>query len=242
MGTVFLADYGFAPYVNYAESFLAQIGTTFDGTALKLTTGKQVEGGLKFQPTWFKGLFTVAYFEINQQNVLTTDLQHIGFSVQTGAVRSTGLEFEAKAEITKGLNLIASYTHVNPIVTQSNDGNVGKVLQGTSRDLASLWVDYNVDYGWLSGWRFAGGARYVGPNFGDAANIIEVPGYTLYDAMVSYKLVNLSRHFEGLTASINGTNLANKRLSSNAATSQTLAGMATGELYLGRYVITGSSR
>ena len=211
IGAVFLADYGFAPYASYAESFLPQVGATFSGTGLRPATGNQYEGGLKWQPTWFKGLFTVAYFDITQQNVLTTDLAHIGFSVQTGEVHSTGVEFEVKAEITKGLNLIASYTHINPIVTQSNDGNVGNVLNQVSRDLASLWVDYEADHGWLNGWRFAAGARYVGPSFGDAANTIAVPGYTLYDAMIGLKLAALNPQLKGWTAAVNGTNLLNTR-------------------------------
>ena len=210
-GLTYVTDIGLAPYVSYSESFLPQAGATLGGTPFRPSTGTQYEAGIKYQPAGSQSYITLAGFQLTQQNVLTTDPQSPNYSVETGQIRSRGVEVEVKANIAKGLNVIASASHVNPIVTKSNDTPIGKRPTDAVRDLASLWVDQSFEDGRLQGLRIAAGVRYVGPNFGDVDNTTRVPGYTLFDAALRYRLGELSNKLERWNLSVNATNIANTR-------------------------------
>ena len=49
---------------------------------------------------------------------------------------------EAQANLARGLNLIGTFTHLDPIVTSANDGTVGNTVGGVPKNTASGWVDY----------------------------------------------------------------------------------------------------
>jgi iron complex outermembrane recepter protein len=65
-------DNGIAPYIQYTESFQPQSGVTFGGGSFTPTTGQQEEAGIKYQPN-AKSLYTLAAYNLLQQNVLTPD-------------------------------------------------------------------------------------------------------------------------------------------------------------------------
>src|SRR5262249_22153690 len=122
-GLTYLFDNGLAPYVSYSESFqptAAREGKTANKTALKPTTGQQIEGGIKYQPPGTAALFTAAVFDIKQQNVTTTDPSNTAFKVQTGEVESRGFEVEAKISVTRHFNVAAAYTYLDVKNIQSN--------------------------------------------------------------------------------------------------------------------------
>ncbi len=50
----------------------------------------------------------------------------------------------------------------------------------------------------------------VGSSWGDEANTLKVPGYTLIDAAVHYDIPNISNTMDNLRLALNVTNLANK--------------------------------
>jgi iron complex outermembrane receptor protein len=202
VGVVYLFDFGLAPYVNYAESFLPITGTAFGGTPFKPTTGKQYEAGARYTFPGTKTMLTFAAFDVTQQNVLTLDPGHPGFNVQTGEIRSRGYETELTANLANGVNLVASYTRQDLEVTKTNTAaNLGKTPVLTPKDLASAYLDYTIPYGVLAGLGFGAGVRYVGSTFMDDANTARNDPYTLYDAGIHYQMKN------GVTAAVNVTNL-----------------------------------
>ncbi len=87
---------GVAPYASYATAFVPQAGTAFDGSPFTPAESDQVEVGVKYQPPDSNSLYTIALFNLNQRNALTADPDpaHAGFSVQSGRLRSRGLEIE----------------------------------------------------------------------------------------------------------------------------------------------------
>jgi iron complex outermembrane receptor protein len=198
---------GIAPYVSYATSFQPQAGSTFDGTPFQPTRGKQYEVGVKFQPKGYNALFTLAAFDLRQQNVETLDDDHPGFMTQTGEIRSRGFEAEARMSLTDSLNLIASYAYLNQTVTAAapDDPSLGKTPPtGSPTNMASLWLDYTLHGGELRGLGFGGGLRYIGAAVGDTANTFKVPSHFLVDAAVYYDVRNW--HF-----AINANNLFNRQ-------------------------------
>ena len=210
---------GISPYIAYATSFQPTIGVTASQSPLIPTTGKQVEIGVKYQPVGTNLLLTAALFEMNQQNVTTTDPNNIGFNVQTGAARSQGAELEATASLTDGLKLVGSYAYTDTRVTQTNIANqLGKHLIIQPMNQAALWLDYTFQQGQLGGFGFGGGARYIGDSYGDAANTILIPGYTLFDAAVHYDLSYLNPQWRGVKLAVNATNLFDKYYVSSCTT------------------------
>lgn len=207
-GIVYLFDNGLAPYASYSESFLPVVGITADNSQLDPEVGKQYEVGLKYEPPGANSLYTLALFDLTKRNA-TENVA--GFSRQEGEVRSQGVELEAKTEISKGFNLIGSYTWNDVEVKKSETGNKGNTPFRIPEHMASIWADYIVQGGLLEGLRLGGGARYVGSTFGDSANSFKVDSYSVVDALVAYPLGKLDASLDGLEVSLNATNLFDEK-------------------------------
>ena len=164
VGLTYLLGGGLAPYAVYATSFQPTVGTTATGTPFVPTTGELYEVGIKYQPPGIKALFTLAAYDLTQQNVLTPDPAQPAFLVQTGEVRSRGFEAEAKMSLSERVDVIASYTRTDAVVTKANPvtGTVGKHPVNIPDQTAALWGFYKMPYGPLAGLGFGGGVRHVG--------------------------------------------------------------------------------
>ena len=206
----YVFDSGVAPYVAFSRSFLPSLGTAFGGAALAPTFGSEYEAGIKYQPTGTNILLTAAAFDEREQNYLTPDPNHIGFNIQTGQVHIRGLEFEAKASLTERLNVVAAYTVTDAHVVGGNPTTAGKRLNPIPYDQVALFADYTLHTGALSGFGFGGGVRYVGVSFGDLANTLVIPSYTLFDATLHYDLEKLNPEWKGARLAVNAQNIANK--------------------------------
>jgi iron complex outermembrane recepter protein len=204
-GLVYLFDNGIAPYASYTTSFEPQIGTMANGAAFVPTTGQQYEAGVKYQPPGMNSFFTAAIYQLTEQNVPTVDPNNPTFDIQTGEIRTRGVELSAHANLAPGFNVIAAYGYANPIVTKSTpeSDDLGKVPINVPRNLASVWADYTVQNGPGAGLAFGGGVRFVGDTYGDPENTLKVAPYTLFDAALSYDLSKLKPNLKGLTASLN---------------------------------------
>lgn len=218
-GLLYLFDNGLAPYVSYATSFEPVSGVDIRGTPFVPSTAEQYEIGLKYQPEGLDALFTFAAFDIRQQNVLTQDVL-TGLNVQQGEVRSRGLEFEARGNVTRNLELIAAVTFLDTEVTDaSNPADVGKRPPAVPNYFSSFWASYTFDAGAFNGLMVAGGLRVVGPSYADPANLLEFEGYTLVDAALSYDLGVLNETLKGFKATLNVTNLLDTEYYSSCSSS-----------------------
>jgi iron complex outermembrane recepter protein len=210
-GGVYQFDSGIAPYASYSKSFQPQIGASFSGQAFQPTRGEQYEVGVKYQPKGYNSFVTVSAFHLDQNNVNTTDPAHPGFSVQTGQVRSRGFEIEGHAEFGNGLEVIGAYTYTNLLNTKSNSTSLDKVPAGIPRNAASLWADYTMQRGALAGLQFGGGVRYLGGSYGNTTNTFMTASATLVDLAVRYDLGRALPAMMGWSASLNATNLLDRR-------------------------------
>ncbi|GAB5097895.1 TonB-dependent siderophore receptor [Caballeronia sp. HLA56] len=191
-GLVYLFDSGFAPYVSYSTSFQPGLGSTFDGSALKPTTGQSVEAGVKYQPKNQKSFAMVSVYNIKQKNVVEPDFDHPegNFVVQTGGIRVRGIELSGLADLGGGLSLTAAYTYMDGKITDSDQGYAGNRAANVPHNMASLWLDKTLQTGPLKGLGFGGGVRYIGSQFGDQANTIQLASTTLFDAAVHYDIAH----------------------------------------------------
>lgn len=227
-GLIYNFENGLAPYVSYSTSYNPIIGVNAAGELLLPETAKQSEVGLKYQPPGLDARFGISLFDLKRQNALTSDPNNTFFQIQNGEVTSRGIELEALANITRDFKVVASYTNYELFVSKDLDPTlIGTVPTAKPREVASLWMDYTFRDGWLDGFGFGGGVRYVGSTFADTANTFVVPSVVLGDLAAHYEWAQNWR------AAINVVNIADTQYVASC-------GVITSCFYGDRRRITGS--
>ncbi|KVA10318.1 TonB-dependent receptor [Burkholderia latens] len=193
IGLTYQGDGGVSPYVSYSTSFDPVIGVRMYGGGLpQPTRGKQIEAGLRWQPPGRNLMLTAAVYRIDQTNVVTpapSNLDPTGTSsVQTGKVRSRGIELSAVGNMTRELSVVASYVYQDVKNVQANDASLNNwpVAVPLPRQMASLWTDWTWHTGALSGAGIGVGVRYQSALAGAPDNGLTVPSVTLYDLAMHY--------------------------------------------------------
>ncbi|MDO9002584.1 MAG: TonB-dependent siderophore receptor [Aquabacterium sp.] len=198
-GLLYIADNGWTPYLSYSESFQPLTGTDIAGAPFKPQRGSQWEAGVKFQPLDSRMLYTLAVYDLYDENRKTAHPTDPTYSVQMGKVHVKGLELEARGPLNRQWDWIGSYAYTDAVVAESNTkiaifdlngtsiGSVaekGTHLSGTPKHMASSWLTYGIPFG-PGRFKVGAGARYIGTST-DGTDRNKVPAVTLIDAMVSY--------------------------------------------------------
>ncbi|MGK3115708.1 ferrichrome porin FhuA [Candidatus Pantoea formicae] len=214
-GLNYVFDNGIAPYFSYSEAFIPNSGSTWEGQAFDPSRAKQYEAGVKYVPKDRPIVVTAAVYELTKTKNLTADPDptHQFASVQSGEIRSRGVELEAKAALNANINMTASYTYTDAEYTEDT------VLKGRTpvqvpKHMASLWGDYTFHETALSGVTLGAGVRYVGESKGlyaendqngsNSNQNFDVAAYTTVDAAIKYDLARF-----GLPGSTVGVNINN---------------------------------
>ncbi|NIC06704.1 TonB-dependent siderophore receptor [Billgrantia bachuensis] len=206
-GLLYLFDNGVAPYLSYSTAFTPTSFVDAEGDLLPPMEGKQIETGLKYQPAGTQDRYSVALFQINQENVATKEQPTDPYRA-VGEIQSEGLELEAYTHLTDNLRLQASYSYTDITYKRSDDGNEGNRAIYAPRHQASLWGHYAFDSGLLTGLDAGLGVRHYADIQADRANTAEVPEYTLVDATLGYDLGRVG--LDGMSARLNVTNLTDE--------------------------------
>jgi iron complex outermembrane recepter protein len=111
IGLVYLLSPEFSLYGSYSEGFLPLSGTDFYGNAFAPEQSQSAEIGLKFQLGKVSG--TLALFDADKSNILTSDPINVGFSAPLGKARSQGLELDLQSMLTDSLQAILSYSYLD---------------------------------------------------------------------------------------------------------------------------------
>jgi iron complex outermembrane receptor protein len=198
---------GFTPYLSYGESFIPVVARTWSGAPLDPQQGRMYELGFKYAPNGANFAINGAIFDIAENNRLSSDPDHVGFSVQTGAVTSKGGEIEFTGKVTENLKIVTGYSYTeavydDPSPTAAAMAVYGNQIESIPKHLASFWGVWEFDQPWLKGWSAGAGVRYIGESW-DSKDIYEIPSVTLIDAMVAYE----EEHWRW---QLNGSNLEDK--------------------------------
>lgn len=145
---------------------------------------------MRYMPEGSDNMLSVAVYDLTRTNDLVTDPSDSLFNAQLGQVRSRGVELEARTRIGRNMNLIAGYAYTDARTVKSSPvtpEKVGKRSDGVPFNQFSLWGDYSFGKFGLPGLKMGSGVRYVDSTLGSAMGAaVEVPSFTLLDAMVSY--------------------------------------------------------
>lgn len=200
-------DNGLSPYISYSESFSPNSNIDENGDLIESSEAEQYELGLKYQPIGTRDQYSIAAFQIDQDNTANY-IQDIMAYRAVGSTRSRGVEFEARKQFNDNFHVSASYTYTDVDIQKAEDGTEGLTHVATPEHMASLWGSYGFQEGPLTGLTTGLGVRYIGESWANAANTLEVPDYTLVDASISYDLSEIG--VRGLSAQLNANNLLDK--------------------------------
>ena len=176
-------------YASYSTSFNPDPfnSTTVDGEIIEPSTAAQYEIGVKGE--FFDGNLTttLAFYQIDLDNVATTDPNNPDFSIAAGEVSSRGIELDIVGEILPGWKLIANYAYTDAEISESNDFPEGNKLENVPENSASFWTTYQFQQGTLRGLGFGAGVFFVGDRQGDIENTVTLPSYVRTDAAIFYR-------------------------------------------------------
>lgn len=185
LGALYETAFGLAPYVSYSASFEPQAGTTFDGMAFEPVTGRQYEGGIKYQPPGLSALFTLSAYDLRRQKVPVGDPRAGSAGIpanaqtQIGEIRVRGVEIEGRGELFPGFDIVVAGSYTDAMITQgvpavapsaTSSGTpttTGTRQLGTPKWLASSFLSYDfgrgtADTSMLGGLTIGAGVRHVG--------------------------------------------------------------------------------
>lgn len=189
-GVNYLFDNGVTPYFSYSESFEPSSQADALGKPFAPSKGKQYEAGVKYVPNERPIVITGAVYQLTKTNNLMADPAGSFFSVEGGEIRARGVEVEAKAALSASVNVVGSYTYTDAEYTTDTNYK-GNTPAQVPKHMASVWGDYTMFDGALSGLTLGTGVRYTGSSKGDPANTFTVGSYTLVDALIRYDLARV---------------------------------------------------
>ena len=191
VGLVYQPTKNLSLYTSYTRAFKPnEFALAVGGRPLEPETATQYEVGVKGELLDGKLTATLAAYEITKNNVSTTDLNNIDFSIAAGEVKSRGIELDIAGEILPGWNVIASYSHNDAYVSEDQSLPVGNGLVNAPRNSASLWTTYQIQKGNLQGLGFGGGLFFVGDREATLPNNITIPSFVRTDATIFYRRDN----------------------------------------------------
>jgi iron complex outermembrane receptor protein len=150
-------------YALYDQAFVPQGGFDYYGNKFDPITGDNREAGIKRD--WFGGRWntTVSAYRITKNNVLTSDPEHINFSIQLGQTQTQGVELDVTGRIIEGLDVTINYAYTDSKVTEDTDPTrVGVAVAGTTRHIQNTWVSYAIQSGFFKGLGLSLGYQYQG--------------------------------------------------------------------------------
>jgi catecholate siderophore receptor len=204
------AAFEFKPTAD--QTYYIAYGTSFDPSAeaLTLTTKTANLGPVKAQSyeTGAKEsllggglLLSAALFRTQVNNAQTNDPDNPTLTILNGDQRVDGLELQANGHLTKNWELVAGYSLLDgKTVSSGTAAYVGKEIPNVAHDQLNLWTEYYLPFGIEVG----GGGNWLGQRFADSGEMAHVPGYVVWNAMVSYKVT------ANVSLQLNGLNLFNR--------------------------------
>lgn len=223
-GMVYNPIKDFALYGQYSTA-VDPVGTLITTSAaqkdFKLTTGKQIEVGIK-QTLWGgRAEWTIAGYQIVKNNLLTSDPIHPGVVQQVGQQSSRGIEASVGLTMDGGLRidanvalLRAKYDNYTQFVGGALLGYAGNVPVNVPQQVSNIWATWD----FAPDWSINGGVQIAGKTFADSANTLSIPAYTIVNAGLRWKPDART------TVALRVTNLLDKAYATSGETGQWLLG------------------
>ncbi len=181
-------------YASYSKSFQPSaeafpLAANNAQIAPEQTSNREI--GAKFDFFDGKASATASLFRLERTNIKFTD-PATNRLVPIGTQRTDGLELTFSGDLSHGWQVWSGYAYLDAEVTSSPARDAGQPVQGkrptlTPKHSANLWLTKALG----NGLRAGAGLNYVADRFANPGNTVTLPGNTLVDAMVGYKVAGL---------------------------------------------------
>ncbi len=198
IGAVYEINPYITPYISYttgqdpAGSNIFLVNAS-PGQTFSLSSSSQVEGGVKVSAPGSRAEFTLAIYDINRKNVLTTN--GLDNAVPVGSESSKGAEFSGDVRVTDHWNINANvaydearygtFAFVDAVTGDYVDAN-GNELPNAPKWEGNVWTSYDRVAGLPL--QLGGGLRVVGSREGDYGNTIKLESYTTINLYATYHM------------------------------------------------------
>ncbi|MDH5857095.1 TonB-dependent receptor [Lampropedia aestuarii] len=186
VGLMWEAAPGWNAYVQYATAAdppSGSLSTASFADAINnsdLTTGRQLEVGLKNEFWDGKATSTLAVFQIKRKNISTQDLDNSSITYLVGQQSSKGIEWTAGWQPNSDFSMLGNLAYVKPQYdnyVQNGFSLAGKQPVGMPQWVGNLWGQYQLTPSVSLG----AGLRAVASSYVNQVNTLKRPGYTLLD-------------------------------------------------------------
>ncbi|NTX31943.1 TonB-dependent receptor [Burkholderia pyrrocinia] len=180
----------YAQYTTGAEGLGSLVTLSASQANYRLATGEQWEAGVKQTLLDGRAYWTFAVYDITKRNLLGTDPVNPALRQQVGRQSSRGIELTGGARLPHGWTIDANvallrarYDAFNQAAGGTTVSRAGNVPSNVPQQTANLWL------GWAFAerWQANAGVRHVGATYGDDANRLQVPSYTVFDASLRWQ-------------------------------------------------------
>jgi len=187
LGLTWLASPSMSFYAMYSGGFAPNAGVDAQGAAFPSERSRAQELGFKLDRPGRH--LTLALFNIDKSNILTTDPSSASDSIAAGKANSRGLELDARVKLSERVKGQLSYAYTRTrIAEDSNAAMVGVPLINTPRHSGSALLMYEQPLSDTSGYGFGGGVTHVGTRSGNSVGTFELPAYTTVQAMAYWQV------------------------------------------------------
>lgn len=161
-----------------------------------LTKGRQFEIGSKFDYLDGRGSATVAAYKITRKNLAIADQNNPGTTIPVGQQSSSGVEIATSVKVMPNFLVSANLAYTDAQyddfienVSGKAVSRVGNMPGNVPKVVSNLWLTWDVNAKLQVGLD----ARYVSKRFGNTANTVWDPAYTLLGASVRYQFTPQTR-------------------------------------------------
>ncbi|UWZ92580.1 TonB-dependent receptor [[Pasteurella] aerogenes] len=166
-------SHALAPYFSYSESFIPETAQ------YKPTEGRQYEVGIKYLPSFIDGTFSVAYYDLKQDNAFTPTQGGLAWQIEH--LRSKGVEVAADFNVTDTTHLSLAYSYNDANEYRANGDKFRPPIIPTHT--ASAQITQQLGDGIIIG----AAVRYIGTSENGSTDKIKSPAKTLADLMFKYR-------------------------------------------------------
>ncbi len=177
-------------YLSYSRNFDPSgesLSLAANNAELAPERTENYEGGAKFSSLGDKLISQVAVYDLDRNNIKTTNPANPSQLILAGEQRTLGASLSFQGSVTPRWMVYGGYAYQDAVVTKSMASFNGVSFQGkrpTDIPLhsGSLWSTYRFANGWGAG----GGLYFNTDAFAYTDNLVQLPGYTRLDATVFY--------------------------------------------------------
>lgn len=153
----------------------------------------QLETGIRYKSSERDWSLNLAAYDITQSNLALRDPNDRDLKILAGKQRVQGVELRVKKQLTKKLNITASYANMSSKIVENINGLQGNEIYNIPKHSGSINVGYRFNHNNKRDGSVSLGIVAASKRFGDSENSFKVDGYARADLNLNYPIGKKSK-------------------------------------------------